>query len=87
MPEDPERGGALADRPAILASPGSCGYVDAGALELYCERHGDGHPLVLLPGTSHEGVLDRVEWLPSMITRFLMPPPPHGGAQFPGQRS
>jgi hypothetical protein len=32
------------------ASPGFCGYVDAGALELYCERHGDGHPLVLLHG-------------------------------------
>jgi pimeloyl-ACP methyl ester carboxylesterase len=50
MPEDPERGGALAGRPAIPASPSSCGYVDAGALELYCERHGDGHPLVLLHG-------------------------------------
>lgn len=35
-PEDPERG--------------SCGYVNVGALELYCERHGDGHPLVLLHG-------------------------------------
>jgi pimeloyl-ACP methyl ester carboxylesterase len=32
------------------ASPGFRGYVDAGALELYCERHGDGHPLVLLHG-------------------------------------
>jgi hypothetical protein len=31
-------------------SPGFSGYVDAGALELYCERHGDGHPLVLLHG-------------------------------------
>jgi len=38
-PEDPERSG-----------PGFCGYVDVGALELYCERHGDGHPLVLLHG-------------------------------------
>ena len=33
--------------------------------------------LALLPGTSHEGVLDRVEWLSSMITRFVMLPPPH----------
>jgi pimeloyl-ACP methyl ester carboxylesterase len=32
------------------ASPSFCGYVDVGALELYCERHGDGHPLVLLHG-------------------------------------
>jgi pimeloyl-ACP methyl ester carboxylesterase len=32
------------------ASPGFRGYVDVGALELYCERHGDGHPLVLLHG-------------------------------------
>lgn len=32
------------------ASAGFRGYVDAGALELYCERHGDGHPLVLLHG-------------------------------------
>jgi pimeloyl-ACP methyl ester carboxylesterase len=32
------------------ASPGFSGYVDVGALELYCERHGDGHPLVLLHG-------------------------------------
>ena len=31
-------------------SPGWRGYVDVGALELYCERHGDGHPLVLLHG-------------------------------------
>ena len=120
------------------ASPGFSGYVDVGALELYCERHGDGHPLVLLhgafgtiescfagllpalarhfeviavelqghgrtrdiarpehavqmfrllggagraqlallPGTSHEGILDRVEWLIAMITAFLLPPPP-----------
>jgi hypothetical protein len=27
--------------------------------------------LALLPGTSHEGMLNRVEWLSSMITRFL----------------
>jgi pimeloyl-ACP methyl ester carboxylesterase len=32
--------------------------------------------LALLPGTSHEGMLDRVEWLSSMITRFLLPSPP-----------
>ena len=32
------------------ASPGFRGYVDVGALGLYCERHGDGHPLVLLHG-------------------------------------
>lgn len=32
------------------ACPGFRGYVDVGALELYCERHGDGHPLVLLHG-------------------------------------
>jgi pimeloyl-ACP methyl ester carboxylesterase len=29
--------------------------------------------LALLPGTSHEGVLDRVEWLSSMILDFLAP--------------
>jgi pimeloyl-ACP methyl ester carboxylesterase len=29
--------------------------------------------LALLPGTSHEGVLDRVEWLSSMILDFLTP--------------
>jgi pimeloyl-ACP methyl ester carboxylesterase len=50
MPEDPEHGGAPGDRPAIPASPSFHGYVDVGALELYCERHGDGHPLVLLHG-------------------------------------
>jgi hypothetical protein len=27
--------------------------------------------LALLPGTSHEGVLDRVGWLSSMIVGFL----------------
>jgi hypothetical protein len=32
--------------------------------------------LALLPGTSHEGILDRVAWLASMITRFLLPSPP-----------
>jgi len=32
------------------ASPSYRGYVDVGALELYCERHGQGHPLVLLHG-------------------------------------
>ena len=31
--------------------------------------------LALLPGTSHESLLDRVQWLSSMITRFLMPLP------------
>jgi len=70
-------------------TPSFHGYVDVGALELYCERHGNGHPLVLLhgafgtiescfadllPGTSHEGMLNRVEWLSSMITRFLTSP-------------
>jgi len=49
-PEEPERGRALADRPTIPASPSFHGYLDVGALELYCERHGDGHPLVLLHG-------------------------------------
>lgn len=34
----------------IPVSPAFRGYVDVGALELYCERHGDGHPLVLLHG-------------------------------------
>jgi pimeloyl-ACP methyl ester carboxylesterase len=29
--------------------------------------------LALLPGTTHEGVLDRVEWLSSMILAFLTP--------------
>ena len=29
--------------------------------------------LALLPDTTHEGLLDRVEWLSSMITRFLLP--------------
>ena len=56
--------------PPSPASPGFRGYVDAGALELYCERRGAGHPLVL---TSHEEVLDRMEWLSSMITAFLLP--------------
>ena len=32
------------------AAPGFRGYVDAGALQLYCERHGAGYPLVLLHG-------------------------------------
>jgi pimeloyl-ACP methyl ester carboxylesterase len=31
-------------------TPSFHGYVDVGALELYCERHGNGHPLVLLHG-------------------------------------
>jgi pimeloyl-ACP methyl ester carboxylesterase len=30
--------------------------------------------LALLPGTSHVGVLDRVDWLSSMILAFLRPP-------------
>ncbi|HEY7596549.1 MAG TPA: alpha/beta fold hydrolase [Actinophytocola sp.] len=30
--------------------------------------------LALLPGTSHEGMLNRVGWLSSMITRFLTSP-------------
>jgi pimeloyl-ACP methyl ester carboxylesterase len=34
--------------------------------------------LALLPGTSHEAVLDRAGWLSSMITRFLMPAGPTG---------
>ena len=33
--------------------------------------------LALLPGTSHEEVLDRVEWLSSMITAFLLPGSSH----------
>jgi hypothetical protein len=31
--------------------------------------------LALLPGTTHVGLFDRVEWLSSMITRFLLPTP------------
>jgi pimeloyl-ACP methyl ester carboxylesterase len=30
--------------------------------------------LAVLPGTSHVGVLDRVDWLSSMILAFLTPP-------------
>jgi pimeloyl-ACP methyl ester carboxylesterase len=33
--------------------------------------------LALLPGTSHVGVLDRVDWLSSMILAFLRPPSRH----------
>lgn len=33
--------------------------------------------LAVLPGTSHVGVLGRVEWLSSMILAFLMPRPQH----------
>jgi pimeloyl-ACP methyl ester carboxylesterase len=33
-----------------VRSPKSSGYVDVGALEMYCERHGAGCPLVLLHG-------------------------------------
>jgi pimeloyl-ACP methyl ester carboxylesterase len=33
--------------------------------------------LALLPGTTHEGVLDRVDWLSSMILAFLRPPSRH----------
>ena len=31
--------------------------------------------LALLPGTSHEGLLDRVDWLASMMLAFLRPDP------------
>jgi pimeloyl-ACP methyl ester carboxylesterase len=32
--------------------------------------------LAVLPGTTHVGLLDRVDWLSSMILAFLTPPPP-----------
>jgi pimeloyl-ACP methyl ester carboxylesterase len=32
--------------------------------------------LAILPGTTHVDLLDRVEWLSSMILAFLRPPPP-----------
>jgi pimeloyl-ACP methyl ester carboxylesterase len=35
---------------AASAPPKSSGYVNAGALDMYCERHGEGPPLVLLHG-------------------------------------
>jgi hypothetical protein len=31
--------------------------------------------LAVLPGTSHVSMLDRVDWLSSMIVAFLTPPP------------
>jgi hypothetical protein len=31
--------------------------------------------LALLPGATHVDMLDRVEWLSSMIMAFLTPPP------------
>jgi pimeloyl-ACP methyl ester carboxylesterase len=34
----------------VTIQPTSSGHVDVGELELYYERHGDGHPLVLLHG-------------------------------------
>jgi pimeloyl-ACP methyl ester carboxylesterase len=33
--------------------------------------------LAVLPGTSHVGLLDRIDWLCSMILAFLTPPPQH----------
>jgi hypothetical protein len=33
--------------------------------------------LALLPGTSHQGLLDRVDWLSSMMLAFLSPPSRH----------
>ena len=35
--------------------------------------------LAVLPGTSHEDVVDRVDWLASMIVAFLAPAPRRGG--------
>jgi pimeloyl-ACP methyl ester carboxylesterase len=32
--------------------------------------------LAVLPGTTHEGMVDRVDWLSSMIVAFLVPPEP-----------
>jgi pimeloyl-ACP methyl ester carboxylesterase len=31
--------------------------------------------LALLPGTTHEGLLDRIDWLSTMILAFLRPDP------------
>lgn len=45
--------------------------------------------LAVLPGTSHIGLLDRVEWLSTMILAFLTPPPEHqttNGRDLRGQR-
>jgi pimeloyl-ACP methyl ester carboxylesterase len=50
MPENPKPSGALDERLAIPVDLAASGYVDVGALDMYCERHGDGHPLVLLHG-------------------------------------
>jgi pimeloyl-ACP methyl ester carboxylesterase len=35
--------------------------------------------LAILPGTTHEGLLDRSEWLSSMIISFLKRPAPQQG--------
>jgi hypothetical protein len=85
---DPEQVGArrLALKPAhqhrvhLVLDPG------AGADQLLAARQpprgnrGDlldmpSSQLAALPGTSHEGVLDRVDWLSVMIVEFLAPRP------------
>jgi pimeloyl-ACP methyl ester carboxylesterase len=39
--------------------------------------------LAVLPGTSHEGVLERIDWLSSMIVEFLTPAPAQRGSSRP----
>jgi hypothetical protein len=71
--------------------PVESGYIPVNGLEMYYEIHGSGRPLVLLhgnlvglprsqlamlPGTTHVTLVDRSEWLASMITAFLDAPMP-----------
>lgn len=116
------------------ATAATHGYAPVNGLEMYCEIHGSGRPLVLLhgalsatgtsqaptmvvigdsdivrpehavelfrllgggvpgdvaglprsrlavlPGTTHVGLVDRADWLVSMITEFLDAPMPAAG--------
>jgi pimeloyl-ACP methyl ester carboxylesterase len=55
---------------AVSSPPKSSGYVAVGELELYHERHGEGHPLVLLHGAfgTIESCFARL--LPALAGRF-----------------
>jgi pimeloyl-ACP methyl ester carboxylesterase len=62
--------------PALLINGDSDIVRPEHAVQMFRLLGGAGRAqLALLPGTSHEGVLDRVEWLSAMITAFLLPAP------------
>ncbi len=58
----------------VTTTSAQTGYAPVNGLNMYYEIHSSGQPLVLLPGTTHIGVMEQTALLLAIVPPFLDAP-------------